>query len=165
MTRLYLATAIALLPATAFAETQIERLERLSEEMNGVVPIMMANEIEAQGGDGAALRAVANEMPDWNDAMRAAGECMIDRYTAASSSADIDMMLDNMEALLGDMESMQMTEFAESDMSNDMLPPGVTLEQSATITQDCGMMDLQMEAMQNSGFMEAMMAASATMGN
>ena len=165
MTRFALTAVLALMPVSAIAETQLERLERLSEEMNQVMPIMMANEIEAQGGDATALRDVADNLPDWDGEMRAAGECIIDRYTAEAGDAEVAAMFDRMEELVDGMADMQMTEFAESDLANDMLPEGVTLEESAAITQECGMMDLQMKAMQESGLVEAMMAAGATVGN
>ncbi|MGB3627374.1 MAG: hypothetical protein WA989_16195, partial [Henriciella sp.] len=159
---LYLVCAIALIPGAAFAQSQVERLESLSEDMSRVMAVMMANEVEAQGGDGAALRSAASAMPPWDDRMRAAGACMLDGYESASSRAEVDSMLSNMESAINQMPSMTMTEFTESDMSDGMMPQGMTLEQTAAINEQCGVMELQMEAMQQSGFMEAMMTAGST---
>lgn len=162
MTRFTLTTALLLIPATAFAETQLERFENLSEGMNQMMVEMMAFEIESLGGDATALRDVKSAMPEWDDEMRTAGGCILDQYRDAAGNAEVDALLDRLDAALPVMQQMGMTEFAESEMAETMLPVGMTLEDSARINQECGMMELQLRDMQETGFTEAMMAASAT---
>ncbi len=162
MTRIALTTALLLIPATAFAETQLERFENLSESMNQMMVEMMAFEIESLGGDATALRDVKSTMPEWDDDMRTAGECILDQYRDATDNAEVDALLDRLDAALPVMQQMGMTEFAESEMAETMLPVGMTIEDSARINQECGMMELQLRDMQATGFTEAMMAASAT---
>jgi hypothetical protein len=162
MTRFALTATLLLFPATAFAETQLERFENLSESMNQLMVEMMAFEIENLGGDATALRDVRSTMPEWDDDMRAAGGCILDQYRDATDNAEVDALLDRLDAALPVMQEMGMTEFAESEMAETMLPVGMTLEDSARINQECGMMELQLRDMQETGFTEAMMAASAT---
>jgi hypothetical protein len=162
MNRLILATAILLFPASAFAETQLERFEALSDQMNVVMLDMFANEIEQAGGDATALRELDGMMPPWNNEIRIAAECMLDAYAGETSSDEVDAMFDRMDAVMPSLSEMTMTEATEQGALDSLTPEGLTDERMIEINGECGMMELQIQASQQSGFVEAMMAASAT---
>lgn len=148
---------IALLLATplpALAQSQLDRLEAISEDMNLGMAKMMAREIAAQGGDPTAMLAA---LPDntWDDAFRAAGACTLDRYEALIGADGVETMLTKMEAMVPALETATM----ETMDALNPLPPGITEEQSADIARSCGMIELSMQRMQESGFTAAMMEA------
>jgi phage gp29-like protein len=153
MKRLITAALFAALPAAAFAENQLERLESISERMMTATLEAMVRMVEKQGGNPAPLR---DAMPDvsWNDEYRDAGDCLLERFTAASSSSDVSEMLDEMEAFIP-----QMAEMDLETMSDDVnfLPEGMTENQSMEINSECGITDVMMERMEESGFTAAMM--------
>ncbi|MEQ9259568.1 MAG: hypothetical protein RIG84_10745, partial [Roseovarius sp.] len=161
MKRAALLTALVTLPAAALADSQLERMEAISEEMNEVMMVMMVNEAAANGADPEPLRAA---MPDltWDDAMREAGSCMLDEYTSEIGSDGVDEMLAKMEEFSVEMGEMGANGATMSELgdTSDMLPEGITMQRSAEITQDCGMMQLQMQRMEASGFMDAMIKAA-----
>ena len=152
MKRLITAALFTTLPATAFADTQLERLESISERMMAATLQAMVRMVEEQGGNPAPLREA---MPDvsWNDEYRDAGECLLDRFTAASSSSAVTEMLDDMEAYLPQMAEMNLDTLEDVNF----LPDGMTEEQSMEINSECGITEVMMDRMENSGFMAAMM--------
>ena len=152
MKRLVTAALFAALPAAAFAETQLERLESISERMMTATLEAMVRQVEEQGGNPEPLREA---MPDvsWNDEYRDAGECLLDRFTAASSSSAVTEMLDDMEAYLPQMAEMNLDTLEDVNF----LPDGMTEEQSMEINSECGITEVMMDRMENSGFMAAMM--------
>ena len=95
MKRMIIAATLAIAPSLAIAESQVERLERLSEAMGGIMVEMMASGIEAEGGDGTLVRAVAGNVPEWDDEMRAAAGCVLDRYADNVSDSAIEASLRN----------------------------------------------------------------------
>ncbi|MEM6372790.1 MAG: hypothetical protein AAF727_08445 [Pseudomonadota bacterium] len=157
-----LLTAIFLtLPAAAIAQTQLERLEAISEEMNLGMAQMMVREIEAAGGNPAPVLAA---FPDtsWDDEYRAAGTCMLDQYNAIAGQDGTNIMLDRMEAMNRQLATATMDSFEAMDIH----PDGMSEEQSMAIAQSCGIVELSMRRMQESGFSAAMMQAfSETQGN
>ena len=162
MNRLIISTAIFLLPAAAFAETQLERFEALSDQMNTVMIEMFSNEIEQAGGDASALRELDGMMPPWTDEIRTAASCILDDYVAETSAGAVDEMLSEMEEILPTLATMTMTEATDSGALEGLTPQGISDERMMEINSGCGMMDLQIKASQESGFMEAMMAAGST---
>lgn len=156
-----LAAAI-LLATPAIAESQLERFEVLAGELNTVMLDMMVNEIESQGGDGAALRALDGMFPPWSDEIRAAAGCILDAYVDETSADAVDTMLDDMTAMLPTLTTMTMTEATDNGTLNAMLPVGISEDRSLDINRECGMMELQVAASRESGFFEAMMEAGAT---
>jgi hypothetical protein len=67
-------------------------------------------------------------------------------------------MLDDMEAFIPKM--------AEADLENmgdeaDFLPDGISEEFSVSVNEECGLSDLMMNRMEESGFMAAMMQSMA----
>ncbi len=161
MIRIALAAVLLFAAVAAQAQSQLDRLESVSEQMNLEMAKMMAREIAANGGDPAPMLAA---LPDtsWDDAFRAAGTCMLDQYTAMGGPGAVDTLLDRMEAVIPQLQTATMTSLD----SLDLQPEGITQEQSAQIAQSCGFMQLSMARMQESGFTAAMMQAfQQTQGN
>ncbi|MFL4470722.1 hypothetical protein ACERZ8_12815 [Tateyamaria armeniaca] len=161
MIRAALVSLLLLCPSALFAQSQLERLEAVSEQMNLEMAKMMAREISANGGDPAPVMAA---LPDtsWDDEYRAAGTCMLNQYNAAAGTQGTDSMLDKMEAMIPQLETATM----ESLENMDVRPEGVSEDQSIQIARSCGMIDLSMRRMQESGFTAAMMQAfSEAQGN
>jgi len=146
----------ALFPLQGLAQLRLDRLETLSEEITAVVYARMVEELAATGADSAAL-AEAMPDPSWDDAFRDAGQCMLEAYDAEASAEAVDRMLSDMEDVLPRIAGASLEEMEEL---GSFLPAGLTESDSLRINQQCGMMDLQRERMMQSGFMEAMMAAT-----
>ena len=126
--------------------------------MNALMGEMMAKEVEQAGGDGDIIRA-AIPMDAWNDVAREAATCILDRFDAEIGSDAIDDMMDRMDAVIEAAADMTMTEFTDSDDMANMLPEGMTEEMSTQITQECGMIEAQLDRMEASGFSAALMEA------
>ena len=160
MKKLLFCAAVALIPASAMAD-RMDRFEAISAEMNDLMAEMMANEIDAQGGDGDIIRAAVPEQI-FDEESTAASECLLARYEAELGEEAVDDMLDRMEQAMPLMAEMTMTEFSESDIADAMSPPGLGEDLVFDISQDCGLMAIQVKRMQESGFMDALMAAGET---
>ena len=104
-------------------------------------------------------------MPKWDDAMRSAAGCVLERYNEESSVEAVDASFDAFETLIEDMEGKDFATAFEDDAMEKMLPEGITIDASGDISQECGMMDLQIRQMQESGLTAAMMEASMTIPN
>ena len=163
MKKLILSTAFCVFPVIGMADT-MERFEAISNEINGLMAEMMAKEIDQQGGDGDILRAAVPEQL-WDNEMAEASECLLEKYEDELGSDGVDEMLDNMEAAMPMMADMTMTEFSDSDFADAMSPPGLDEDAVFEISQACGLMAIQVKRMRESGFMDAMMAAGATIPN
>ena len=157
-----IAATLAIAPSLAIAESQVERLERLSEAKGDIMVEMMASGIEAEGGDGTLVRAVAGNVPEWDDEMRTAAGCVLDRYADYVRDSAIEASLDRMEELMSDAESFTFEAMEDEGFADSMLPEGITIDQAGEISGECGMMALQMRDMQASGLWSAMMEASET---
>jgi len=155
-----IAGALAVLPNLSMAD-DLAKFEELSNRMNALMGEMMAKEVDAAGGNGNIIRD-AVPVDAWNDAARDAAECILDRYKAEIGPDGITDMMARMEGAFDAMEVMTMTEFTDSGAFDDMQPEGMTEEMSVQITQECGMMEVQLERMEASGFSAAMMEAYAT---
>jgi len=99
---------------------------------------------------------------DWDAEMREAGTCMLDEYTAILAESGVDEMLTAMEGLTEELTAMADAGQRMDGMpdTSAILPEGLTPQDSAQIAQGCGMMALQLERMDASGFTDAMMQAS-----
>lgn len=164
MKHLVLTSLVIFAPVTAMAQSQFDRFEATASQMNTVMGKMIANEVDAQGGNGDILRAAIPE-PGWTADMRIAGQCILDTYVAESSSAAVDAMLDRIEAIIPTMPAQTTSQFSATVSADRMLPEGISEERSFEISKDCGMWGLQMEALSDSGFFDAMIAAGATVGS
>jgi hypothetical protein len=155
-----LAAVLIALPSLAAAQSQLERLQTTSETMSTDMFVLMANEITANGGDPAPIIAAIPDM-SWDAEMRAAGECMLEQYTQIIGRSGVDEMLDTMEDIAVEVAAMAEAGGTTSQMADttDMMPEGLSASDSIRITQDCGMMEIQMRRMEESGFNAAMMQA------
>ncbi|MHA7885750.1 hypothetical protein [Roseicyclus sp.] len=142
-----LAAVAASLPVTAAAQSQLERMEVLSERASALMNEAMI----------AQLPALEGNMPDpaWDDPMRAAYGCVLEGYVQASGEAAVDTMLDEMDAMME-------TATAETLMSGAFgdgvqLPEGMSEVQAQALMQDCGVMEIIMARMAESGAMQVMM--------
>lgn len=139
--------AACLAPLPAAAQSQLERMEVLSEQASALMNEAMIAQVPALEGN----------MPDpaWDEPMRAAYACVLEGYIDASSEAAVDGMLDDMEAMLE-------TATAETLMSGEtgesvQLPDGMSEEQAQGLMQSCGVMEVIMARMAASGAMQVMM--------
>ncbi|SHH92169.1 hypothetical protein [Marivita hallyeonensis] len=157
MIRFSLVLTAALFPFAATAETQLERLEVISEQMNDAMFDAMIRMVENEGGNPEPLR---EKVPDsaWNDEYRDAGACMLDRFTEASSAGAVDDMLDKMEAFIPQLANMDLDAMGQD---NDFLPEGISEDFSIQVNEECGLTDLMLDRMEQSGFMAAMMQSMA----
>lgn len=139
--------ACALAPLPAAAQSQLDRMEALSEQANA----LMNEALVAQ------VPELAGNLPDpaWDDGLRGAYSCVLDGYLDATSPAAVDGMLDAMEAELA-------TATADSLMSGELgqgvqMPEGMTEAQSQALVTSCGVIDIMMSRMAESGAMAIMM--------
>jgi hypothetical protein len=140
-------SALVLGAGPVAAQSQLERMEVLSEQAGALMNEAMIAQVPALEGN----------MPDpaWDEPMRVAYGCVLDGYVAASGEAAVDRMLDEMEAMME-------TATAEALMSGEMgeamqLPEGLTEAQAQGLMQDCGVMEVMMARMAASGAMQIMM--------
>lgn len=161
MRKALLAIAFAILPAIGAAQSQLDRMETVSETMNEAMVVMMVKQMEANGANAEPLMAALPDL-DWDDEMRAAGQCMLDKYRDRIGSDGVDEMLIAMETFAAEVEALQEAGATMDDMSEPegILPEGMTQDESVEITQSCGMMALQLKRMSESGFSAAMMDAA-----
>lgn len=164
MKHLILPALVMLAPVTAAAQSQFDRFEATASQMNTIMGKMIANEVDAQGGNGDILRDAIPE-PGWTADMRIAGQCILDTYVAESSYVAVDDMLDRIEDIMPTMAAQTTTQFGAVVSADMMLPEGITEERSFEISKECGMWGLQMDALSDSGFFDAMIAASASVAD
>lgn len=157
MKNLFAAALFVFLPVAAMADTQLERLENVAEQMSEAMFGAMVRMVEKEGGDPAPLLEAVPDS-DWDADYREAGSCLLEKYVEASSTSAVDKMLDEMEAFIPKMAGIDL-ESLEADQ--DFLPEGVSEEYSMQVNSDCGMNELMMDRMENSGFMAAVMQAMA----
>jgi hypothetical protein len=153
MKHLIFAALVASIPAVAFAETRLERLETISEDMTDAMYNAMIRMVEKQGGNPEPLRS-AIPSSEWDDTFRTAGACVLDKYISASSGSAVDEMLDKMEAFIPKMAEMDLDALGDE---TDFLPEGVSDDYSIAVNQDCGMADVMLDRMDESGFTAALM--------
>lgn len=157
MKRCLATVAIVLMPTAVFAQSQLERLEAVSEQTNEIMIVKMVEEMTAEtGADPAPIMEMLPDM-SWDAEFRSAGECMLEKYEEKIGRKGIDTMLDNMEEVVPTMAEKSIEEMGEDF---DILPEGMTISDSISIQQDCGMMELAQKRMSESGFMEAMFSAA-----
>jgi hypothetical protein len=161
MNKTLLAMVAAAIPSVSVAQSQLDRMETASEAMTKAMVVMMVREMEINGADAAPLMETLPDMV-WDDDMRDAGRCMLGRYSDAVGASGVETMLTNMEAYVADIEALGDNSWTISDLPEpeDMMPEGLSEQQSMEITQSCGMMELQLQRMSESGFSDAMMNAA-----
>lgn len=143
--RLGLAVGLAALPFAATAETQLERMERISSAMTDLTFQGMIEQMPALEGN---LPSV-----DWDDAMRAASECVLDEIRDLVGDDGIDEMLENMESDMADATPAGMI----AGEYQPAPPAGITNAQIQTVSTDCGVVEAMVNRMAASGAMSIMM--------
>ena len=128
-----LAAALAA-PTLAHAESQIERMERLSVALQGKLYAMMEAEVPAVKGN----------LPDpaWNDAVRAAATCTLTSYQDALGEDGVDAMFTQMEEVLASPATNFDTMLNGMDVST-----GLSDAENAAIEQKCQMGQATMSMM------------------
>lgn len=141
MRRLCLTAAACLMALPAIAQTQLERMEVVSEEANRLTNAHMISELPALEG----------HMPDpnWDDDVRDAYACVLDGYRADAGDAAIDAMLDRIEATMAELGPEGLMESGLDERIP--LPEGVTGERSVALLNTCGVMAIYMARLQASG--------------
>ena len=162
MKHVLVTAALILLPSIGLAQSQLDRFEAVSDDLNLAMIEAMAKEIDSLGGDGDIMRNADIKQIDWTSEIRDAAQCILDSYNDEVGSDAVDVMLDNMEKLAPMIATVTMTEATEDDMMESMSPEGISEDRIIEISNDCDMIRLQSEQMGKTGFMEAMMAAGAT---
>jgi hypothetical protein len=134
-------------PLPALAQSQLDRMEVLSEQANALMNEALVAQIPALEGN----------MPDpaWDDRVRSAYSCMLDGYVDAVGEDGVDDMLDQMEVAMADATP-------ETLMSGEMAsgvsqPAGMSDEQAQALMTGCGVMEVMMARMAESGAMGIMM--------
>jgi len=150
MLRIIVFATTLTVPTAGFAETNLERMERLTSVMTD----KMYAHIET------IYPAAKGNLPDpgWDDNIRAAAECSLDEYYGLIGNDGVVAMMDEMETVLaediGDFE--EWIEGMEFDT-------GITDAQSSSIEAKCGMgkatTDKMMADPKMPNLMQAMAAA------
>lgn len=147
--RLPLAAALAVfLPSVALAQSALDRMESMSEAMTEMTYEALIDQIPALRGNLPSA--------DWDDAMREAGSCILDGVEDEVGRAGVNEMLDNMETA---MASATPSSLMEGDF-RPALPDGLTDQQLQQINNECGMAEIMMMRMAESGAMAIMMQSN-----
>lgn len=142
-----------LLTFNSYANDNLERMEEVGEQMSKLMFEAMVHDIAANGADVSKLKTL---IPDtsWDQPMRDAASCMLDKYEAKIDTAGITKMLDDMEALLPKLKGGGM---AALENASNMQPAGISDQEAIAINKSCGMMDLVQKNMAADGFMKEVM--------
>lgn len=153
--QLLLLAACFSLPLSAVADDQLDRFEEISERSHVIMMDMMIREYTKMGADGDDLRAA---IPDgtWDDAYRDAGQCTLDKYRAIIGSSGVDDMLDEMDDIFISLDDGSATFESMEELSELNSIEGISTEQQMSITRECGIIELSMQRMRESGFMDVL---------
>ena len=141
------------LPFSALADEQLDRFEEISVRGNEIMMEVMMREYANMGMDENALR---NAIPDaaWDDEFREAGRCMLDRYADLIGDSAVDQMLDEMDEMFKSLDRETATMESMSEMTEISALDDISTDQQATITSECGLVEISMRRMRESGFTE-----------
>lgn len=142
--RVGLVAALVTLPLAAQAQTQLERFEVLSERMTELTYQGLAEQVPALSG--------VLPSAEWDRPMRRAGRCAIRGYEDAVGEAGVEAMLAELESAI---DSAQPSDILDGTFSAGV-PEGLTNQDVQRINNDCGMIELQMERLAESGAMQAL---------
>lgn len=137
--------AALILPLAAHAQSQLDRLEVLSEQMTEMTYTALIAEIPVLEGNLPSA--------EWDAPMREAGTCVLDAYRDEVGDAGVDTMLDGLETTVA---SATPDDILSGNLDMD-LPDGLTDAQVQQINTDCGMVEIMMTRMAESGAMQIMM--------
>lgn len=136
-------------PGFAAADALLDRMEAAAETINEMMGQAMLNDMPFLEG----------KLPEteWDAEYREIGQCMLEAYVAEVGRAETTAMIGRMETIL---ETLEITSMEDMTNMPNMQPEGMTEAQSAAIASDCGVVDITMRRMRESGMMEAMQAAN-----
>lgn len=142
--RIAAAAVLIALPLAAHAQSQLERFEALSEQMTALTYQGLAEQYPV-------LQGVLPEA-DWGRPERRAGRCAIRRYTAAVGEDGVTAMMDELESAIA---TAQPADILDGSF-NPGVPAGLTAAQVQQINTECGLLELQMQRLAESGAMQAL---------
>lgn len=146
LTRAALVVALCV-PLPAMAQSQLERMEGLSVQATTLMNEALVMQIPALEGNLPA--------PEWDERTRTAYACMLDGYIEAVGEDGVDAMLGQMEETL---DGATAEELMNGEMAQGIdTPEGMTEEQTQALVSDCGVIEVMMARMAESGAMTVMM--------
>ncbi|MEX3016555.1 hypothetical protein [Gymnodinialimonas hymeniacidonis] len=137
--------AIALLPLAASAQSTFERFENVAESMNAMMNDAFVAEIPALEGN--------LPDPEWDEPMRTAYTCMYDGYVERVGEEPVADMVTDMEEMLETIDPAVLIEGGAA-VEN---PEGISDDEALQIVTECGLMDVFMARMAESGAMQILM--------
>lgn len=139
-----LAAALVTVPLAASAQSQLERFEALSEQMTTLTYQGLAQQYPVLNG----LLPAA----DWGRPERRAGRCALRRYDNAVGEAGVEAMLAELESSIA---SARPSDLLDGTFDAGV-PQGLSAAEVQQINTDCGLLELQMQRLAESGAMQAL---------
>jgi hypothetical protein len=141
-----LAAALTTLPLAAQAQSQLDRFEALSERMTALT----------YEGLAAQYPVLQGLLPsaEWGRPERRAGRCALRDYERAVGEDGVDAMLAEFETAIA---SARPEDLLDGSFSAGV-PQGLTATQVQQINTECGLLELQMQRLAESGAMQALQA-------
>lgn len=141
-------TALAVAPTGAMANLALEQLETLDERMNELVFDALV----------AQIPALAEVTPDleWDDAMRANGQCLLEAVDDQTGVAGINALLQAYADVVNE------AAVSGADLGGLRLdaPEGMSTEEFQTAYTSCGMLDWLSARLAASGALEIIVESS-----
>ncbi len=137
--------ALTILPATAaLAQSELDRFEAASER----VTALTYQGIAAQYG------VAADVFPDtaWDRPMRRAGRCILRAYEGEVGADGVAVFLSGFETAV---QSASPNDILGGSFSGQ-LPDGLTPQRQQQIQSECGMLELEMTRLAESGVLQAL---------
>ena len=139
------AAALLLCAATpTTAQSLFERMEVAVETMSGLMNQGLISQVPALEGN--------LPDPEWDDAMRGAYRCTFDRYVEEAGEASVEALVTQMEVELVDMTPERLLNGEGFDS-----PEGISDALAEQIATNCGVIELFMARMEESGAFGIMM--------
>lgn len=139
-----LAVALISLPLTASAQSQLDRFEALSEQMTTLT----------YQGLAAQYPVLQGILPsaDWGRPERRAGRCALRDYERAVGEDGVEAMLVEFETSIA---TARPSDLLDGTFSAGV-PEGLTSARVNQINTECGLTELQMQRLAESGAMQAL---------
>jgi len=146
----------------AMADSQFERFEEISERGSEITTELMVRQYASMGADVDAIRAAIPDS-EWDDEYREAAQCQFDRYESSIGKSGIDAMLERLETMFEQLDDESATFEDLEALGETNLIEGISQEEQISIMTDCGILELNMQRMSESGFMEAIQSQMSEM--
>jgi len=143
-------TSLLLLPLSMKAQTELEQFEEIAEAMSTKMnQIFLSKD--------PSLKSVLPAV-EWDDEFRSAAECALDKYRSEGGDDFVAQMLKNGKQFV----STEITEFEDIEKALDFMPDGISDQRQIEISQECGLTQLTLKRMEDSGFAEALIKGAAS---